>query len=203
MRGGLVGGAAGLLVVAPTLAFVTLGAVAQRPYGQDGGVVQLPLAIEKILRGESPYGADYSESVLGRQARVSSFWEPLGGNPILRHHAYLPGTHLVMLPGYLLSRAALGFFDPRLVTLLFYAAARVLAYRLPEGESARLSAAGLVALNPLTWWQQIFGANDIVFVAMLLLAVWLVRGATVPRSRAPSSASPARPSSSPGPSRRS
>ncbi len=164
-----------LLVVVPTLAFVALGAATDRPYGQDGGVVQLPLAIEKILRGESPYGADYSETILGRQARASSFWEPLGGNPILRHHAYLPGTHLVMLPGYLVGRRLMGFFDPRFVTLAFYFLAAVLAYFIPVGRDARLTAVGLAALNPLTWWQQVFGANDVVFVAMILLAVLLAR----------------------------
>ena len=52
-----------------------------RPYGQDGGVVQLPLALDRILAGESPYGADYSRTMLGRQARASSFWEALGREP--------------------------------------------------------------------------------------------------------------------------
>ncbi|HVQ30418.1 MAG TPA: glycosyltransferase 87 family protein, partial [Vicinamibacteria bacterium] len=163
------------LVVVPTVAFVALGAAADRPYGQDGGVVQLPLALEKILKGESPYGADYSESVLGRQARASTFWEPLGGNPILRHHAYLPGTHLVMLPGYLVGQRVLGVFDPRLVTLLFYGLAAGLAFFIPKGDDARLAAVALAALNPLTWWQQVFGANDVMFVAMILLAVLLAR----------------------------
>ena len=37
-------------------------------------------------------------SMLGRQARVSDFWAEHGGNPILHHHAYLPGTHLLMMP---------------------------------------------------------------------------------------------------------
>ena len=175
VRGVLIGVGSALLVGLPTVAFVAMGAATDRPYGQDGGVVQLPLALEKVLRGESPYAADYSGTVLARQARASAFWEPLGGNPILRHHAYLPGTHLVMLPAYLVSRAVLGFFDPRLVTLLFYAAAIGLAYRIPEREDARLAAAGLVAFNPLTWWQQVFGANDIVFVALLLLVVLLNR----------------------------
>src|SRR5262249_57232083 len=49
-----------LLVALPTAAFVAMGAVTGRPYGQDGGVVQLPLAIDRILSGRSPYGADYS-----------------------------------------------------------------------------------------------------------------------------------------------
>ncbi len=100
-----IGLASALLVVLPSVAFISLGAAAERPYGQDGGVVQLPLAIHKILAGESPYGADYSGTILAKQARVSSFWGARGGNPILHHHAYLPGTHLVMLPFQLASRA--------------------------------------------------------------------------------------------------
>jgi hypothetical protein len=170
-----IGLASVLLVVLPSVAFISLGAAADRPYGQDGGVVQLPLAIDKILAGESPYGADYSGTILAKQARVSSFWGARGGNPILHHHAYLPGTHLVMLPFQLALERALGFFDPRVVTLVFYALVVVLASRLPASGDARLAAAGVAALNPLVYWQQIFGANDLVFVAMLLGTVLLLR----------------------------
>ncbi|HEX9186150.1 MAG TPA: glycosyltransferase family 87 protein, partial [Vicinamibacteria bacterium] len=175
LRAGTIAAGALLLVVVPSLAFMGMGAATDRPYGQDGGVVQLPLAIDKILAGESPYGADYSGTILARQARVSSFWDELGGNPILRHHAYLPGTHLVMLPFHLASRAAFGGFDPRSATLLFFALVVVLAARLPASAEARLAAAGVAALNPLVYWHQIFGANDLVFVAMVLGAVLLAR----------------------------
>jgi hypothetical protein len=174
-RAVVIGLAAALLVVLPSVAFVGMGAAADRPYGQDGGVVQLPLAIDRILAGESPYGADYSSTVLARQARASTFWDEWGGNPILHHHAYLPGTHLVMLPFHLAARAAFGGFDPRWVTLLFYALVALLAARLPAADDARLAAAGIAALNPLVYWHQIFGANDLVFVAMVLGAVLLAR----------------------------
>ena len=168
----LIGVTAGLLVVGPSAAFVAVGLATDRPYGQDGGVVQLPLALDKILAGESPYGADYSDSILGQQARSSAFWEPFGGNPILHHHAYLPGTHAVMMPFYLGSRALFGAFDPRFVTLLGYGLAVFLATRLVEGPARRLTAAGIAALNPLVYWHQIFGANDLLFVALLLAAFW-------------------------------
>jgi hypothetical protein len=167
--------AAVLLVVLPTAALIGLGAVTDRPYGQDGGVVQLPLALDVILDGESPYAADYSGTILARQARASAFWEEYGGNPILHHHAYLPGTHLLTMPFYLASRLLFGFFDPRFVTLIFYALVVVLAARLPQTDEARLAAAGLAALNPLVYWHQIFGANDLVFVAILLAAVLAAR----------------------------
>ncbi|HSD27983.1 MAG TPA: glycosyltransferase family 87 protein, partial [Vicinamibacteria bacterium] len=174
-RAAVIAVAATLLVVLPSAAFVGMGAAVDRPYGQDGGVVQLPLAIDKILSGESPYGADYSTTVLARQALASSFWEEWGGNPILHHHAYLPGTHLVMLPFHLAWRAAFGSFDPRAVTLLFYVLVAALAARLPGSAEARLAAAGVAALNPLVYWHQIFGANDLVFVAMVIGGVLLAR----------------------------
>ncbi|MFI4945774.1 MAG: glycosyltransferase 87 family protein, partial [Burkholderiales bacterium] len=174
-RAAVIALAALVLVVLPSAAFIAMGVASERPYGQDGGVVQLPLALDFILAGQSPYGADYSGTILARQARVSSFWDELGGNPILRHHAYLPGTHLVMLPFHLASRAAVGFFDPRCVTLLFYGLVVVLGARLPSGDDARLAAAGVAALNPLVYWHQIFGANDLLFVAMLLAAVLAAR----------------------------
>ena len=172
VRSALIGAGALALVVAPTIAFIAMGAVTGRPYGQDGGVVQLPLAIDKILAGESPYGADYSTTILGRQARVSDFWSERGGNPILHHHAYLPGTHLLMLPFHLLGRAV-GWFDPRFVTLLALAGAALLATRLVQGPERQLVAAAAVLLNPLVYWQQIFGANDVLIVALLLGALAL------------------------------
>ena len=59
--------------------------------GQDGGVVQLPLAIDKILAGESPYGADYSGSMLGRQARVSSSGTSSAATPSCATTPICPG----------------------------------------------------------------------------------------------------------------
>ncbi|MCM2255400.1 MAG: hypothetical protein NDJ94_06975 [Vicinamibacteria bacterium] len=159
-----------LLVGLPTLGFVAMGRSAERPYGQDGGVVQLPMAIDRLLAGQSPYAADYSQGVLGRQSRASAFWDKLGGNPITRHHAYLPGTHALMLPFQLASRAVLGFFDPRFVTLLAWMLAAFLAARLAGGGGRGLLAAAGVLVHPLAWWHQVFGANELLFVALLLLA---------------------------------
>jgi hypothetical protein len=173
VRWGLLAAGALFAVALPTVAFVAMGQATGRPYGQDGGVVQLPLAIDRLLAGRSPYGADYSDSLLGKQARVSDFWETWGGNPILHHHAYLPGTHLLMLPFHLASKALLGSFDPRLVTLLAWVLAGLLAALLVEGDERKLCAAALVWVNPLVYWHQVFGANDVLLVALLLGCAWL------------------------------
>ncbi|HLA77282.1 MAG TPA: glycosyltransferase 87 family protein [Vicinamibacteria bacterium] len=175
LRAWLLGSAALVVVAAPTAGLIALGVATGRPYGQDGGVVQIPLALDKILAGDSPYGADYSDSILGKQARVSSFWDQHGGNPILRHHAYLPGTHALMLPAYLLGKNALGFFDSRLVTLPAWGLAAALAWLLFADPARRLTAAAVVLVNPLVYWHQVFGANDVMLVALLLAALALFR----------------------------
>ena len=46
VRAMLLAAAAVILVALPTLAFIAMGAATGRPYGQDGGVVQLPLAVD-------------------------------------------------------------------------------------------------------------------------------------------------------------
>jgi hypothetical protein len=173
VRAGVIAAAFALVVVLPSFLYVSVGVVTGRPFGQDGGVVQLPLALDRLLEGRSPYGADYSDSMLGRQARASAFWRAYGGNPIVRHHAYLPGTHLVMLPPYLAARVGGVPFDTRLVTLLALVLAAWLAAGFFEDAPRRLSAAALVALHPLIYWHQAFGANDMLFVAMLLGAARL------------------------------
>ncbi|HET9316070.1 MAG TPA: glycosyltransferase 87 family protein, partial [Vicinamibacteria bacterium] len=167
-RAALLGLGTLVLVLLPTIGLVTMGFATGRPYGQDGGVVQLPLAMDRLLAGQSPYGADYSDSMLGRQARVSSFWREYGGNPILRHHAYLPGTHALMLPAYVACRALLGAFDTRFVTLAAFVLTAVLAFHFGRGGARGLAAAGIVLVNPLVWWHQVFGANDIMVAGLLL-----------------------------------
>jgi hypothetical protein len=184
VRASLVAAGIMCLVVLPTLGFLALGGITERPYGQDGGVVQLPLAMDKLLAGKSPYGADYSDSILGKESRVSDFWSARGGNPILHHHAYLPGTHLLMLPAYFAARALSWRFDPRVVTLLFYLLGAILAGRIPEEVSARLTAVAAFGLNPFVYWLQIFGANDILVATLLLLALlvgrrWPLWGAAI------------------------
>jgi hypothetical protein len=169
IRAGIIALGVGATVLFPTFLYVSVGAVTGRPFGQDGGVVQLPLAMDRLLVGQTPYGADYSDSVLGSESRASAFWRAYGENPIVRHHAYLPGTHLLTLPFYLGIRALTGgFFDTRIVSTLAMLLAILMAVRLFEDPKERLLAAALIGLNPLVYWHQAFGANDIVFVALLL-----------------------------------
>jgi hypothetical protein len=168
VRGWIVAAAIAVVVLFPTFLYASVGFVTGRPFGQDGGVVQMPLALDRLLSGQSPYGADYSDSILGQESRTSAFWRAYGENPIVRHHAYLPGTHLLTLPFYLAARALGVGFDSRIVSTLALLLAILAATRLFSDPSRRLVAAAVVGLNPLVYWHQAFGANDMVFVALLL-----------------------------------
>src|SRR5262249_11686418 len=96
-------------------------------------------------------------------------------NPILRHHAYLPGTHFLMMPFYLACRSLFGAFDARIVTGLAFLLATLMAIRLLVPAEARLIAAASVLLNPLVYWHQVLGANDVLSVALLIGCVHLAR----------------------------
>jgi len=176
VRGAILAAAAFVLIALPTAGAITLGLATGRPYGHDGGVVQLPLALDRLLAGQSPYGADYSGGILGWQSRSSVFWVPLGGNPIVHHHWYLPGMHLLMVPAYVLCRALLGFFDARFVTFAAYVLAIFLAARLVTDPPSRLAAAALFAVSPFVFWHQVFGTNDVLSAVPLLLAALLATG---------------------------
>ena len=134
-----------------------------------------------------------------------SFWRDYGGNPILRHHAYLPGTHLLMLPAYLACRAAARRVRPALRhAARVRLAAALLAFRFVRGGCRGLAAAAVVLVNPLVCWHQVFGANDVMVAGTRCWRSALAadRGSARLGGRA-ARASPARPSSSPGRTRRS
>ena len=91
-----------------------MGAATGRPYGQDGGVVQLPLAIDRILAGQSPYGADYSDSILGAPgARLRLLGRATAATRSSTTTRTCRARTSLMMPFHLASRAAFGVFDPR------------------------------------------------------------------------------------------
>ena len=132
--------------------------------------MQLPLAtrqdprrrepLRRRLLGHDPRAAGARVELLGRARR-----QPDPAPPRLpARHA--PGDAAV--PARVAS-ARSASSTRALVTLLFYALAVVLAARLPApAETRGWRRRGVAALNPLVYWHQIFGANDLVFVAMLL-----------------------------------
>ena len=76
----------------------------------DGGVIQTEEATKYVLAGENPYVEDYVDTPMaewGIEFRTA-----------LYHYPYLPWTFLFSAPFYLLSQAAIGWYDQRFVYLL-------------------------------------------------------------------------------------
>ena len=80
--------------------------------------MQLPLALDKILAGESPYGADYSDSILGQAGPLLGL---LGAASAATPSCATTRTSRAptrsSCPSTSLAKATLGVFDARFVTL--------------------------------------------------------------------------------------
>ena len=146
-------------------------------FAHDGGVLQTEAAIGFLLRGQSPYSADYSGSVmaLGTDSR-QGLWQSLGfeGNPAYHFYPYPPFTVLLSLPFCLVSHATLGWFDQRMVYFVAWAVLAVLGHRLPASPHWRLPLMVLLVLNPISAMFFVLGTNDILCVTFLVATVFLL-----------------------------
>jgi hypothetical protein len=136
-------------------------------YTHDGGVIQTEVTIQYLLSGVNPYVADYLDTPMalwGTEYRTA-----------LYHYPYLPWTFLFSAPFYLLSQAALGWFDQRFVYVLLFAVALALAQGLARRPADKLGVVMLVGLNPILASDVIFGQNDSFVLFWIVLAIWLLR----------------------------
>ncbi|MEW5960352.1 MAG: hypothetical protein AB1801_21710 [Chloroflexota bacterium] len=167
----LVYGIIGLLVVGKTSLFINLRHLAgPASYAHDGGVIQTEAAIDYFLRGLNPYVEDYVNTPMAE-------WGFSEYRTALYHYPYLPWTFIFSAPFYLLSQAAAGWFDERLVYLLLFVATLFLAQKLTQPSPEQLIAVAVLGLNPIGGVSLIFGENDPFVLAWLVLALWLARPA--------------------------
>ncbi len=165
---GVVYAVIGALVVGQTVLFIGLRHVTgPAAYTHDGGVIQTEVTVEYLLAGVNPYVADYLDTPMaawGTEYRTA-----------LYHYPYLPWTFLFSTPFYLLSHAALGWFDQRFVYLLLFAATLVMAQSLARRRGDKLGIVMLIGLNPILASDVIFGQNDSFVLFWIVLALWLLR----------------------------
>ncbi len=164
----LVGAIIGTLVFGQTVLFIGLRHIsAPAAYAHDGGVVQTEATIGYLLAGVNPYVADYRETPMaewGTEYRTA-----------LDHYPYLPWTFLFSAPFYLLSSAAIGWFDQRIVYLLLFAITLMLACHLTRSSGHQLSALIVLGLNPILASDVIFGQNDPFVLFWIVLGIWLLQ----------------------------
>jgi hypothetical protein len=136
-------------------------------FSHDGGVIQTEETIKYILAGKNPYVEDYVDTPMaewGIEFRTA-----------LYHYPYFPWTFLFSAPFYLLSQAALGWYDQRFVYLLLFIAIVFLAPRLAKDYNKRLCLVMVLGLNPIMGSDIIFGQNDVFVLAWILFSIYLLQ----------------------------
>lgn len=163
-KGWLLGAIIVTAVILPTLKLILLrDANGPASYTHDGGVIQTEATIQFLLAGKNPYVEDYTATPMAE-------WGFNQYRTALYHYPYLPWTFIFSAPFYAIGQLT-GFYDQRVVYLLLYLAAILLAPRLATGASARLAVAATLALNPIMALDVIFGQNDLFVLAWLVFAL--------------------------------
>ena len=135
-------------------------------YSHDGGVIQTEATIDFLLQGRNPYVENYLSTPMAEWG-INEF------RTALYHYPYLPWTFLFSAPFWLLSKAAIGWYDQRFVYLLLFALTLLLLPGLARGRQAKLLLVMLIGLNPIMGSDLIYGQNDSFVLAWLVLSLWL------------------------------
>jgi hypothetical protein len=154
-------GVALFLVVAPSILQMHYRAWSAPHTFCHDSVVQFEEAIRMVRRKENPYVRDFSGTALVR-------WQGWKDNPAIHHFVYPPFLLLVSLPVEALCR---GFYDQRLVLLLFFLALLALLWRLFRDHPHRIGILALIALNPWFGPFIVEGRNDVAMV-FWVVAAW-------------------------------
>jgi hypothetical protein len=136
-------------------------------FSHDGGVIQTEETIKYVLAGKNPYVEDYMDTPMaewGIEFRTA-----------LYHYPYLPWTFLFSTPFYLLSQAALGWYDQRFVYLLLFIAMLLVAPRLTRDYNKRLCLVMVLGLNPIMGSDIIFGQNDVFILAWVVFSIYFLQ----------------------------
>ena len=161
-------GIIGLLIFGKTILLMNLRELrGPASYAHDGGVIQTEVTIDYFLSGLNPYVEDYTETPMAE-------WGFSEYRTALYHYPYLPWTFVFATPFYVVSRAALGWFDMRMVYLLMFAVTLGLTQRLVRRPQEQLIALALIGLNPIAGVSLIFGENDPFVLAWLVVGLWLL-----------------------------
>ncbi len=158
-------GLLGILVVRPEVS-----AIAQRHAAQPWNYVNdVTMQVEEgagfLTRGVDPYAVTYVHTPL-----VHWYSSP-AISAALYHVDRPPAEFVVSAMLSALSRTVLGWFDERFLYLLCLAVCAVLLLRLPLPPEGRLGLFAVVLLNPASWASFVYGEDDVLVLALLLLCV--------------------------------
>jgi len=136
------------------------------------GAIQIEEALKFLLAGKNPYVESYA-------ATPMALWkfneQGLTNNPALDHLIYLPGMLFTHLPFFEVSQFVGGYYDARVVYLLMFLGALMMALAIPSAARDKMIALMVLALNPLFTIFFIEGRNDLVVTFWLMAALWAIK----------------------------
>jgi len=159
----------GLVVVLPTVTAIGYRHARQPWNAIHDSPLQIELATGMLLHGQDYYRATYVHTPLAH------WWPFHPPNPALYHTDSLPFQEELTVPAMLAAKAALGFFDERMLYIVCLGLVVVLALRLARAPSSRLALLAGLCLNPLFVPTFIVGQNDVLVLAEVMGALALAR----------------------------
>lgn len=162
-----------LLAVIPCLHKISLRHNG-KPYefAHDGGVIQTEEAVKYVLDGKNPYHEDYYKTVLDEY--YTEYKQDEIKQSLMHHYTYLPLTFLLPVPFYVLSQAAIGWFDMRFIYLLMFI---ISLYFLPKLTNSNQNKALFLitfALNPFFTPFVAGGRNEVFLLFWIILSIFFL-----------------------------
>ncbi|MBI5154655.1 DUF2029 domain-containing protein [Candidatus Poribacteria bacterium] len=148
----------------------------QTSWAHDGGVLQTEAAIEFLLRGQSPYSADYGLTEMAKApSSTPRYWQSLGyeDNPAYQFFPYPPLTLLASIPVRAVCKTA-GWYDQRVLYLVAYLFLVAGVWRFPCGGGWRPALFALAVISPFATAPFTHGHNDVLCTAALVWAFALL-----------------------------
>jgi len=163
LRLGLVGALLTLVVAWPEAQAMLIRRATHPWYAVHDTAMQVEEAIKFLLAGKNYYAQTYVHTPMVH-------WYSSPAMAAALYHTDRPPFGIVAsLPFYLLGKALFGFFDERMVYLPLLLLCAGLLLRLPLPREWRLGALVAVLLNPFFVPTLVYGQDDVLVLALLLL----------------------------------
>jgi hypothetical protein len=152
------------IVLAPLFSFIYMRPSKPGHYVMDAAV-QTEEAIKLTLKGQNPYGYNYSQTDMNKIIHEAP--------AAMEHYIYLPMTFELPTPFYLVFKSIFGWFDLRLFHLIFLLLLVFVLYKYAPNQTIGRAMIIVFVLNQDVMYYFTWGSNDIVAIACLVTAIFL------------------------------
>ncbi|MBI2327843.1 DUF2029 domain-containing protein [Candidatus Curtissbacteria bacterium] len=160
-----------LLIYIPAIKLISIRMDNTSPILIVDGAIMVEEASKKLLEFKNPYSISYQDALANWPYKVGD----IKRNPTVDHFPYLPAIVIINSAGYLIFQNILGFFDTRIISLIFLTCSLYLIFRFTKLPQKKIVFATLVAFNPLFISSFLWGLNDIYIVFFILATTYALK----------------------------